>query len=458
MRVKELEAYLHISSDDEREIQDIVMSTEDIRDGCIFISIRGRRVDPLKQLSGEASRRCLLILSDDPTSPYQYVPSLKERCFDLLDYYFFGHRHSFQMIGITGTEGKSSLARILYQGLSAIGKRAAVVTTEPFGKDAIGATLTTPPPRKIIDAMLQAEQGGYDYLILEVSSIGICEHRVDAEIFDWLFLTNLESDHLEYHGNLYHYHMSKLGLFEKNIRGIKYALSKTYEKYPHRFDRCTNLKIIDEGKILLKNNSLDHQVFMYQGQDYYTHLIFAQNRRNLVFLIEFLRIVHPQNLYETVKRIRRVKGRLDLIHSRPYVLIDYAHSPRALEELLKQLSSFRQDELTVVIGAGGNRDRAKRKEYGDICARFADRVLVTNDNPRDEDPSAIADAIVGAHKQGFEIVLNRARAIETAIREAKRSGIVAIVGRGDEQYQQIGSARLPLNDYEVAERCLALYR
>ena len=135
-------------------------------------------------------------------------------------------------------------------------------------------------------------------------------------------------------------------------------------------------------------------MFSYKNVDYYTHLIFKQNRINLTFLIEFLISIHAFNFKYIIKKIKRVEGRLDLVHTRPYVLIDNAHSKQSVENVLKEISLFKQNKLICVIGAGGNRDKTKRSEYGKSCLKYCEEIYVCNDNPRKEDPYKIASMII----------------------------------------------------------------
>lgn len=453
MQIKELLNYLKINSDDERIISEIVTSTKDVVSNCVLILCRGHNIDPCLFINDEIKSKCLLILTDRPVEGGCFILNLKNRVFEILDYFYFRFNHHFKIIGITGTEGKSSLSKIIFQSLKIIHRKPLLITTEKTDKDMISTDLTTPTSKEIINAMIKAEKEQYDYLIMEVSCISISEKRVDEKIFDYLFLTNLETDHLDYYDNVYQYHISKISLFQKNIKAKKFIFRETFDKYPNMFNHLTNLNIIENKEIKLKRSSLTHQVFAYKNHEYYSHLIFGQNRRNLAMLIEFLQTIKVYNSSFIVKRIKRILGRLDLIKSRPYVLIDYAHSSKSVENVLKELSSFKQNQLIVVIGAGGNRDKQKRAEYGKICLKYADKIFVTNDNPRNEDPLTIAKAIMVNKDERFILELNRKNAIKKAMKMADQSDIVAILGRGNEEYQIVGNKRIYLSDYEEAKKC-----
>lgn len=454
MQIKELLNYLNFNSNDTRIISNVVTSTEDVRDNCVLLLTKGHNINPVFLLNNEIKNKCLAIISDTEVEGVFYLANLKSKVFDILDYYYFKHEHNFKIIGITGTEGKSSLSKIIYNGLKNINKTVLLITNEPCEKDMFLSSLTTPDSKQIIEAMLICQNENKNYLIMEVSCIALSEKRIDEKIFDYIFLTNLESDHLDYYSNLYQYHLSKINFLKNNIKGVKFIFSDSFNKYPNMFNQVTNLIVIDKNLIKIKRSSLNHQVFSYKNIEYYTHLIFKQNRFNLVFLIEFLEYIKAYNLQYIIKKIKRVKGRLDLIHSRPYIMIDYAHSSSSVENVLNELNMFKQNRLIIVIGAGGNRDKLKRSEYGKSCLKYGDLIYICNDNPRNEDPLSIAKMIKINDDKRFIIELNRKKAIEEAIINSKEDDLIIILGRGNENYQIINNKRIFLNDYEVCKHVL----
>ena len=454
MNVKELCRYLRINEVNNNEINNIVTSTKDVKNGDVLICVKGHNVDPTNLITSDIESKCSLILTDQINSKYQYVENLKDKVFNILDYYYFNHRHKFKMIAITGTEGKSSLAQLIQQSLFLENKKAMIISTELSNKYAFKFDNTTPDAKSIIDVMLQAKKSNVDYLILEVSSIAISEKRVSPNIFDYIFLTNLEEDHLDYHKNIFSYHKEKISLLLNNTKAKKFVFADTYNKYPNFFVKIKNMIIIDKKDIKVKNSSLNKQSFYYKDKLYFTHLVFKQNIYNLVFIIEFLKSLNIYSATKTISKLRRIKGRLDLIYSRPYIMIDYAHSPKALENILLNVTAFKQNRILVLFGAGGNRDNKKRRRYGDILYKYADKIYLTNDNPRNEDPLKIALDVKGSYIEKFEIVLNRKDAIKQIINESNIDDIILILGRGNEEYQHINNQHIYLNDYAETYRCL----
>lgn len=451
MKINELCEYLGIKNYIENKfISDVVTSTKDVTDNCVLILTKGFNVNPINYLTLTIRRKCLLILSDEQCDGCVYIPDLKDKVFDILDFVYFRHNHPFKIIGVTGTEGKSSLTDLLHQSLKFFHYKPLKISNESDSFDNFYAERTTPDSKTIINAMIRAKKEKKTHLIMEVSCIGITQKRVSLKLFDDIFLTNLNVDHLDYYHNIFEYHNSKIQLFQLNKKAKKYIFDFTYSQYPNLFNRCSNLKIIDSKNVKLKNSSLNHQVFIYKDIAYYSHLVFKQNRLNMLFLIEYFMDKSISQRKLLIQKMKKVKGRLDLVHSRPYIMIDDAHSSKSVENLLKEISMFKQNRILILIGAGGDRDKSKREEYGNLASKYGDLVIVSNDNPRTESPSLIANQIKGKHDD-FIIELNRKKAIENIIKTANKDDIVLIIGRGNEEYQNINNRLVPCNDYyEVA--------
>lgn len=456
MKVKELCRYLKIENSNESIITDVVTNTKDVKNGDVLICVEGKNVNPTNLITPDIEGKCSLILTDQINSRYQYVENLRDKVFNILDYFYFNHKHKFKVIGITGTEGKSSLAQLIQQSLFLENKKAILISSELSNKYAFKYENTTPDAKSIINVMLEAKRANVDFLILEVSSIAIEQKRVSNNLFDYLFLTNLEEDHLDYHKNIFTYHKEKIFFLINNVKAKKFVYLDTYNKYPNFFNKIKNIIVLNKEDIKQKNNGLTKQSFYYKDKLYYTHLVFKQNIYNLVFIIEFLKSLNIYSSTRTISKLRRIKGRLDLIHSRPYIMIDYAHSPKALENILINVNAFKQNRILVLFGAGGNRDKQKRRKYGEILNKYADKIILTNDNPRKENPLVIANEVKGNYLDKFEIILDRKIAIKTIINEANIDDIILILGRGNEEYQHIDNQNIYLNDYVETRKCLGI--
>ncbi len=437
--------FLNIKVSENKIISNIVTSTKDIIGDCVLISLKGNNYEPEKLLTEKDILKCALILSNNPLTNYTYIPNLKEKVFSILDYFNFNFQHKFKIIGVTGTEGKSSLCDLIYQSLSLNKKKCLLISREKNHKNVFLTKLTTPSSYEFILAMKKANLDNYEYLICEVSSISICEHRIDKQIFDYLFLTNLNEDHLDYHKNLLDYHLSKINLFLENKKAIKYILYATFKQYENLFSKVNNLIIIKEDEMKILKNKIDYQIIKYQNKKYILHLGFYQNALNLLFL---LNLIYTLNLDLKSYKLKRIPGRTDIIYKYPDILIDYAHSPKSMENLLKQIKKFKYRKVVLLFGAGGNREIEKRKQYGLIALKYADKIIVTNDNPRFEDPLKIAKDI-SQNNKAFKIILDRKKALKKAIKLLNKDDILIVLGKGNEAHQEIKNNIIPFNDKKI---------
>ncbi len=454
MKVKNLISYLGVNYDKnlDVEISEIVTDLKDVSLNCVLICIKGRHFDIEENLNDSIINKCALILSNKINSKFIYIKDLKSKCFNILDYFYFNFKHDFKIICITGTEGKSSLSNIIYQGLTKASYKCLVIATSVLNKDFFKSELTTPTSFEFIKAMQKALD--YDFLICEISSIGIEEKRVDLSIFDYIFLTNLNVDHLDYHQTVFNYHYAKIKLFLENKKAKKFIFNDAYLMYKELFDKVNNLTIIKNDDIKYKINSLIKQDFVYKNIPYSSNLLFKQNIMNNVFLIELLTNLAIKNISKIISSLRKVKGRLDIVNSKPCIMIDYAHSYKSLELLLKQVKELNYKRIIVVIGAGGDRDASKRKLYGKVLEQYADFAILTDDNPRNEDELKIINDIISNNKFKYNIILNRKMAIEYAITIIDDFDILLVIGRGNEEYQIIKGKKVELNDYKIIKNYL----
>lgn len=453
MKVKEFLSFFNIKSDDERIIKEVVTSTRDIVDDCVILCVKGVNVHPYHLLDKSLKRKCLAIINDYQICDGFYVEDLNKLLFSALYYFYLNNKNEVKLIGVTGTEGKSSLSDILYQGLTYNHHKALLLSTSARHKDIFLTSLTTPSAKEIINAIVYASINKYEYLILEVSSIAIDQHRIDPKYFDYIFLTNLEIDHLDYHQNIFQYHYCKISLLKNNKKGIKFVFDSVVNKYPNLFSNISNLKIINHD-YQIKNTSLKRQIFTYRNKQYLTSLLFKENILNLILLMEFLYECKIYNFYLTVSNIKQIKGRNEVVNFRPYIIIDYAHSIKAFENIFINVSKFKQNKIISVFGAGGNRDKSKRKVYGEIALKYSDEIILCNDNPRHENPINIINQIRNNNDK-FIVEMDRFKAIDRAIKMANKDDIILILGKGEEDYILINDHKIPFSDYLAIKRSLS---
>ena len=385
------------------------------------------------------------------------------------------------MIGVTGTNGKTSVSQWVAQCLTVLGQKAAVLGT--IGNGFIGAqteAVNTTPDAVLLQAMLaDFVQQNANAVAMEVSSHGLDQGRVNGVAFDIAVLTNLSRDHLDYHETMEAYAAAKQKLFaweglgtaivnaddefgRKLASAIK-AKGKVCVSYGFGDDvaqyevRASHLRLHDAG--------LSMQVSTPQGETTVKAAVLGRfNAYNVLAVLATLLALNI-GLNEAVAAIARIKpvlGRMQQFggDELPLVVIDYAHTPDAMEKVLTTLKEqvTGDAKLICVFGCGGDRDVGKRPLMGNIACKFADEVIVTSDNPRSEDPQAIIHAIVSDIKTTYAIEPDRASAIRQAIANAKQGDIILLAGKGHENYQEIAGVKHPFDDALIAQAALKTYQ
>jgi UDP-N-acetylmuramoyl-L-alanyl-D-glutamate--2,6-diaminopimelate ligase len=391
----------------------------------------------------------------------------------------YGHpSRDLWTVGVTGTNGKTSCTSWIAAGLDAAGRRAAVIGT--LGNGLIGAVKpasnTTPDAALLQQMLADYRVVGAQAAVMEVSSHGIDQGRVNGVKFDIALFTNLSRDHLDYHGTMAAYGAAKAKLFV--WPGLRVGVINADDPFgqslldsARRHGRKTlsygfgAADILAAGVRALPDGGLEFAVETPWGRGQVsTPLVGTFNAANLLGVLGVLLVsgVALELALSMLASFKAPPGRMQRLGGgdRPLAVIDYAHTPDALDKVLTALRSAVGEggELICLFGCGGERDRGKRPEMGRLAGRLADRVVVTSDNPRSEDPAAIASEIVhGLRDTGnrrYSVELDRAIAIAGAIGEAKRGDVVLLAGKGHETTQECDRVRQPFSDVEHAARAL----
>lgn len=389
--------------------------------------------------------------------------------------FFDNPSQSMKVIGVTGTNGKTSITHFIAQALKRYNMDCAVLGT--LGNGLLDAL--QPSERTTLDAIhLQKilhnyKQQQIKYVAMEVSSHALSQSRVNGMCFDTAVLSQVTRDHLDYHQNVEDYQKAKARLFshphlknavinaddtlgkelikkhQKELSVISYSFSKP--SGVEKFIYVTSLYANPAGFEVTVNGSWG------QGQ-FLSPLLGQFNVSNLLAVIGVLlsQGLSFKEALLTCEHLQGVAGRMQSFGGgdSPRVVVDYAHTPDALEKVLQTLRIHCQNKLWCVFGCGGERDRGKRPEMGKVATTLADRVIVTNDNPRSESPEKIAEQISVGLASRIEIILDRAEAINTAVCSANKGDIVLIAGKGHEDFQIIGSEKLPFNDAQQVKAAL----
>jgi UDP-N-acetylmuramoyl-L-alanyl-D-glutamate--2,6-diaminopimelate ligase len=376
-----------------------------------------------------------------PAVPQLVVPDVRAAMPPAATLFFGDPTHSLDVAGITGTNGKTTSAFLLRAILTAAGRRAGLLTNieRLVGGESRPTGLNTPEAIDLQRFFREMLDGGDDSVVMEATSIAQAQGRLEGTRFAVLVFTNLTQDHLDFHGTMDEYYAAKRAMFEH----AEQAVVNVGNEYGRRLAaELPNAIAFDAS-----STALDGIDLALRGEF---------NRENAIgaaLAAEALG-VDAAAIKRGIESVRGVPGRFEAIdEGQPFtVIVDYAHTPDSLENVLRAARPL-GNRLVAVFGAGGDRDRAKRPLMGRTVAELADRAILTSDNPRSEDPEAIA-ADVANGTEGLELELDRRKAIETALRDAQPGDVVVIAGRGAEPEQELAGRKIPFDDRDVARAVL----
>jgi UDP-N-acetylmuramoyl-L-alanyl-D-glutamate--2,6-diaminopimelate ligase len=474
-------------------VDDLSLSSRNLAPGAAFVALRGTRTHGLEFAAAALQRGAVAVLWDedgpvpDQDRRFVRVPDLRRRLPELARVLFGAWPEDRPLIAITGTDGKTSVSHQVSMALTCLGLRCAVIGTLGVGApDTLSPTgHTTPDVLELHRHLAELARAGFDAVALEASSHALVQGRLDGLRPRVAVLTHLGQDHLDYHGSLAAYGEAKARLFrmpglqamvlnlddglgrrllEEHRGGPGQACCWTYgigdavDLPPGaREDRH-----IQAWDVNASAHGLEFEVRVGQVQERVSAPLFGvfQVANLLATLGTLLALGQPPALaIPALSRVRGVPGRMERFvgANGPVLVVDYAHTARALESALRALRPHAPGRLWVVFGCGGNRDPGKRPAMGEVASRLADQVIVTDDNPRDEDPAAIRRAILDGCSGPATVqeIGDRAEAIETAVAAARAGDMVLIAGKGHEVTQVVAGAELPFSDRELALRLAA---
>jgi UDP-N-acetylmuramoyl-L-alanyl-D-glutamate--2,6-diaminopimelate ligase len=464
------------------EISGVTADSRQVKAGYLFAALPGSRADGRQFIADAVARGAAAVLApadaqldELPAGVAVLRDGNARRRLALLAAAFYA-RQPQMIAAVTGTSGKTSTADFTRQLWTRLGHRAAslgtlgVVTPDRY----IEGALTTPDPVALHKQLAELVDGGIDHLAMEASSHGLDQFRLDGVRVKAAAFTNLSRDHLDYHGTIESYFAAKRRLFSDILAdGGLAVLNADAPEFAALAELCRarHLKIISFGR---RNGDLriEHASSRTDGQDLRISA-FGQSYE-IAFpvpgafqgsnLLTALGLIigtggDANKVMQAAGTLTGVRGRLELVALHPSgaaIYVDYSHKPEGLEAVLGALRPHTENSLLVVFGCGGDRDKGKRPQMGEIAERLADDVIVTDDNPRSEDPAQIRAEILAGCKYAREIG-DRAEAIRAAVAALKAGDILVIAGKGHETYQIIGDKVLPFDDAAVArEAAIAL--
>jgi UDP-N-acetylmuramoyl-L-alanyl-D-glutamate--2,6-diaminopimelate ligase len=375
----------------------------------------------------------------------------------------FNINKKIKIIGITGTNGKTTTAAAIYSILLDLDKKVAMQGTRGFfinESKCDEKSLTTPPILQTIHNLKNAIKEGCEYFVMEVSSHAIEQKRIEGLVFALKIFTNVTQDHLDYHKSLDAYIAVKSSFFEDETLKL---INKDDGKIRFNRKNCMTYGADNPSTYKVAAYSLREGISaviqkLDKMYDFNSSIHGFFNLYNLVCAIsaiDMLNVAPMEKICEAVENFAGVEGRMEVVSDSPLVIVDFAHTPDGID---KVLDSLKLKEMIVVFGAGGDRDKNKRPKMGNIASRYAKRVIVTSDNPRSENPTEIIkDILVGIKPTEFiHAIVDRREAIKYALEYREKDEMIVILGKGDESYQEINGVKLPFDDRVVVRELLEL--
>jgi UDP-N-acetylmuramoyl-L-alanyl-D-glutamate--2,6-diaminopimelate ligase len=466
---------------DDLVITGLVMDSRSVQPGDAFVAIAGFGAHGLKFVDQARAAGASAILFEPPAPADLPAPSdaiavhgLRARLGVLGDRFHGEPSRDMTVVGVTGTNGKTSTVQLLAQSWSLQGKCAGSVGTLGAGLhgQVVPTGFTTPLVLQMHALLAELRDAGAQAVAMEVSSHALDQGRVDGVHFDVGVFTNLTRDHLDYHGTMDAYGAAKAKLFA--WPGLRAAVINLDDPFGRALLAALPAGVRGVGmssrgaqaEVRAENIALEPDGIAFDlllGDARHSVRSALLGRFNVDNLLAVAGVLHAlgetaMTITEVLEQLQPVPGRMNRLGggAQPLVVVDYAHTPDALEQALATLRAHAPTQLVCVFGCGGERDRGKRPQMAAIAEAGADRVIVTDDNPRGEDGDAIVAEIVAgfARPQAVEVERDRARAIARAIGETGPHDIVLIAGKGHEPYQEIAGVRHPFDDATVARHVL----
>ncbi|VAW91844.1 UDP-N-acetylmuramoylalanyl-D-glutamate--2,6-diaminopimelate ligase [hydrothermal vent metagenome] len=473
------------------DVNNLQLDSRQVKQGDVFIAIQGEVVNGMDYIDSAIKAGAVAILWEAKTNaipfawsknneqakriPLIAINDLKLKLGGLASLFYGNPSAMLDIVAVTGTNGKTSCVNFIAQSLGKE-KKCGLIGTLGIGiyPGIVAGLYTTPDVVTMHKTLADFVDSHADYAAVEVSSHALAQGRVDEVRFDVAVFTNLTQDHLDYHGTMDDYLKEKIKLFQ--MPNLKTAIVNVNDRYGLDIIKSTVAKNIITYGIDAAINSPDIYATDIQCVNGYTEFVLNTkqgfvpivsslvgdfNISNLLAISAYLQL-HGYSLdriAENISTIESVAGRMQKINVTgfPLVIIDYAHTPDALKQVLDTLSKQFKDNLTCVFGCGGERDKDKRSKMGEVASTYADTIVLTNDNPRGES----AEDIIKHINQGIGdkakviIELDRKKALELAIKATSPHGCVLVAGKGHEDYQIIGNTRFEFNDVKVVEEILS---
>lgn len=455
-------------------IKDVQFDSRDVQDGDAFFAINGVRLNGNIYIEDAFKHGARIVFTDDQSKQSQnvfYTENIRESIAEAASYIY--PKLPKHLVAVTGTNGKTSITSYSVQILHYLDIPASAIGTigvlGNYGNEMTqkyGANLTTANPVSLRKMLHELSEKGVDTVCFEASSHGLHQKRLGNIKVQAAAFSSFSQDHLDYHNNMEEYLAAKLELFSKHLEGVAIIASEiNYKQNIVDFFNANQINYLEIGKngdieLIKALSSIEGQkiIFRRKGKiyEFYTKIIGSYQAVNILIAAELvakITNIKYEEIVEILPKLQTVSGRLEKITTNEdfAVFVDYAHTPEAIENSLIELSKLKKGDgkLYIIFGCGGNRDVSKRSIMGKIATFIADFVIVTDDNPREEDPSLIRKEVMKYATNAKEFD-DRRKAIETTVAILKKDDILLISGKGHENYQIIGTTKYPFSDIQIA--------
>lgn len=448
--------------------------------GDIFIAIRGYEADGHTFLADAVENGASVLISEEryeagSDAVVVVVENTRKLISPLAQKIAGDPAKDLRIIGITGTNGKTTVATLVWQVLRYLNQPAGLLGTvsKRINDEEHESRLTTADSIELAADMKKMKAAGCIYLVMEVSSHALHQERVHGIDFEVAAFTNISHDHLDYHSTMEEYAASKKKLFDE-LSETSWAVINADDTYAGYMIDDTPAKILDfslHGRALinatLEEMSADVTILGVEGVKVHSPLVGHFNAVNIVQALMICTALgfDGRTVASNLGKCKGAEGRMEKVTVNggydhlPVIIVDYAHTPDALENVASTLAELKSEDqiLTIIFGCGGDRDRTKRPEMAKIAETFADKVVVTSDNPRSEDPEAIIEEITAGFTPGYSYsaIASRKDAIHTVISDSGSNDIILIAGKGHETYQEFNGNRIHFDDREEASTALS---
>lgn len=458
------------------EISSVTDDTRKVTEGSLFVCVKGGSFDghtAAKEML-EKGAAAVVCERDLGLGDRQIITENSRKLYGQICSAWFGHpERKMKMIGVTGTNGKTTITNVIKHILMKNGHKTGLVGTiqNEIGDEILHTDNTTPMAYDFMGLLAKMADAGCEYVVMEVSSFGLCQYRIGSSYFDVAVFTNLTQDHLDYHKDMEDYYQAKKMLFDI----CDCAVINADDDYGRRlfgevsckklgFSVRENADFYADG---IKIKSTGSSFWFCNGDK--SHLIKTRmpglfNVSNITAAIAACLEagLTIENIIPAVEEYNGVKGRCEVIPTgRDFTVIcDYAHTPDAVENILRSVKEYTENDLICLFGCGGNRDAAKRPKMAKAAAKYADKLIVTSDNPRNEEPEAIIkDILAGLEGTdvNYDVVVDRKEAIFHALKIAEKGDIIVLAGKGHEDYQILaGMEHIHFDEREIVAEGLKL--